>query len=228
MPIPGTAIFFACLMNVYVDESGDLGWKFDEPYRQGGSSRYLTIAFLLIPKNLSHLSKRIVKKFYSKRQRSTIKELKGSNLSKSEKVSFARRVVSLLMQNPEIEILAITVNKENVQPHIRLDPNKLYNYMISLVLLENIKQKPSVTFIPDKRSIKVKSGNSLVDYLQIKLWFDLNMSTTLINCPEESDRCLNLQFVDWISHIIWSKFEDKESETFNILRPRIKSASLFF
>jgi len=37
-------------MNVYVDESGDLGWEFAQPFRQGGSSRYLTIASLLVPK----------------------------------------------------------------------------------------------------------------------------------------------------------------------------------
>jgi hypothetical protein len=50
-------------MNLYLDESGDLGWKFDKPYRDGGSSRYLTIATLIIPQNLSHLPKRIIKSY---------------------------------------------------------------------------------------------------------------------------------------------------------------------
>jgi len=90
-----------------------------------------------------------------------------------------------LARNPDIEIWAITVKKENVQEHIRKDPNKLYNYMIGLVLLDRIRQKPVVTFIPDKRSIKVESGNSLVDYLQIKLWFDLNVSTIIHNNPKK-------------------------------------------
>ena len=215
-------------MNVYVDESGDLGWVFDKPYLHGGSSRYLTISFLLIPKNLSHLPKRIVREFYIKRKRPPTKELKGTDLNDLEKITFANEVINLLKENPEIEILAITVNKENVQPHIRQDPNKLYNYMISLVLLDKIKQRPAITFIPDKRSIKVQSGNSLVDYLQIKLWFDLNVSTNIQNRPEESHRSLNLQFIDWISHIIWSNFEKKETKFFNILRPKIKSVPLFF
>jgi hypothetical protein len=35
-------------MLIYLDESGELGWKFDAPYRKGGSSRYLTIASLVI------------------------------------------------------------------------------------------------------------------------------------------------------------------------------------
>ena len=227
MPTPGAAIFYA-RMNIYVDESGDLGWKFDAAYRQGGSSRYLTITFLLIPKTLSHLPKRIVRKLYLKRGKSTKRELKGAELSSTEKLFFAEKVIALLARNPDIEILAITVKKENVQEHIRKDPNKLYNYMIGLVLLDRIRQKPAVTFIPDKRSIKVESGNSLVDYLQIKLWFDLNVSTIIHNNPEESDKSLNLQFVDWISHIIWSRFEDREFQPFNIVKGSVKLIPLFF
>jgi hypothetical protein len=35
-------------IQIYLDESGDLGWRFDKPYRYGGSSRYLTIVSLII------------------------------------------------------------------------------------------------------------------------------------------------------------------------------------
>jgi len=28
-------------MQVFLDESGDLGWSFNEQYRAGGSSRYI-------------------------------------------------------------------------------------------------------------------------------------------------------------------------------------------
>jgi len=149
-------------------------------------------------------------------------------LSSSEKVYFAKEVIRLLKRYPEIEILAITVNKRNVQQHIREDPNKLYNYMIGLVLPEKIKLRPTVTFIPDKRSIKVESGNSLVDYLQIKLWFELNASTIIHNQPEESHKARNLQFVDFISHIIWSKFEDNEYSAYNIIKKKVKVIPLFF
>ncbi|AZB91680.1 hypothetical protein DKE41_019025 (plasmid) [Acinetobacter pittii] len=34
---------------IYLDESGDLGWNFNHPYRQGGSSRFLTIACVITP-----------------------------------------------------------------------------------------------------------------------------------------------------------------------------------
>jgi hypothetical protein len=215
-------------MNVYVDESGDLGWTLDRPYRRGGSSRYLTITFLLVPPELSHLPKRTVKKLYSKRKKSAKSELKGSELKLAEKIYFANEVIKVLERNPEIEVLAITVRKENVQAHIREDPNKLYNYMISLVLLEKIKNRPVVNFIPDARSIKVKSANTLVDYLQTKLWFEFNSSTIIRNYPQESHKVVNLQFVDCISHIIWSRYEDNETRGFDILRRKVRPVPLFF
>ena len=113
-------------MNVYLDESGDLGFSFRKPFRKGGSSRYLTIAFLLVPKNLSHLPKRIVKDLYLQKKWSRKNELKGSQLTVAEEVSFAKKVVKVLSKYPQIQILAITVDKRKVKPHIRQDSNKLY------------------------------------------------------------------------------------------------------
>ncbi len=78
-------------MNVYLDESGDLGFTFNRPFRKGGSSRYLTIAFLLIPKKLSYLPKRIVKKIYKRKKQNTDVEIKGSELTSSDKIFFATR-----------------------------------------------------------------------------------------------------------------------------------------
>jgi len=51
---------------IYLDESGDLGWNFSAPFRNGGSSRFLTIAALCVPTPKKHLPKRVVKKLYQK------------------------------------------------------------------------------------------------------------------------------------------------------------------
>jgi len=226
MPASGPAFFLS--MNIYRDESGDLGFSFKKPYRKGGSSRFLTITFLIIPKELSKHPKRIVRKLYKKKERSTNKEIKGSRLSENDKIYIAERTVKLLEKYPDIKIMAITVNKRKVKKHIRSDPNKLYNYMISLVLPKKIKQQKIITLIPDKRSIKVASGNSLIDYLQIKLWFELNSETVIEYYPLESHTSLNLQYIDWISYIIWKRYEDKESKVLDILKKRIELHQLFF
>jgi hypothetical protein len=157
-------------MNLYLDESGDLGWTLDKPYQSGGSSRYLTIATLLIPKALSHLPKRIVRKIYKNRKQPTRIEIKGNSLSSEEKDNF----------------------------------------------------------IPDPRTIKISSGNSLIDYLQIKLWFEMNAATKLIYSPMESKSNLNLQFIDFICHIIWKKYEFNEYRFYSKIKPYISEKHLFF
>ena len=215
-------------MNLYLDESGDLGWVFNKPYQAGGSSRYLTIATLIIPKTDSHLPKRIVKKIYANRRQPTSIELKGKDLSKDEKNKFIAMAISLLRRHPSIQISVITVAKENVKNHIRSDANKLYNYMVHFAALDKIKSYPIVNFIPDPRAIKVRSGNSLVDYLQIKLWFELNVLTTLVHTPMESKSNLNLQFIDFITHIVWKRYEYNEYAFYNTIRPYVTEKHLFF
>jgi hypothetical protein len=209
--------------DVYVDESGDLGFNFDMPFRAGGSSRYLTIAFLYLPRTLVHLPKRVVRDIYSKRGARTSIEIKAK-----EKNRFAHNTALLVAKHPEIELFGITVYKQNVAQHIRNDSNKLYNYMVGLSLCDVIKTVRNVRFIPDPRTIKVESGNSLVDYLQIKLWFEAHCNTVINNCPMESHQSLNLQFIDFVAHIIWKNYEDGEKETFRVLSGKLNLKQLFF
>ncbi|HEU20438.1 MAG TPA: DUF3800 domain-containing protein [Deltaproteobacteria bacterium] len=215
-------------MNVYLDESGDLGWSLDKPYRNGGSSRYLTIAALIIPKTHAHLPKRIIRKFYKSRELSSSGELKGQFLTKDETSRFIQKLIHLLEREPSITISVITVKKENVQPHIRSDANKLYNYMVHFAILQEIRECAAVDFIPDPRTIKVASGNSLVDYLKTKLWFELNSATVIRHIPVESKKNLTLQFIDFIAHVVWSRYENNEYDPYRLIRPYITERHLFF
>ena len=80
----------------------------------------------------------------------------------------------------------------------------------------------------DKRSIKVKSGNRLVDYLQIKLWFEMNPQTYIQFWPQESHQNLNLLFVDYIVNIVWNHYENNESNIYKMIKNKIESRCLFF
>jgi hypothetical protein len=216
------------LIHVFLDESGDLGWTFDRPYRQGGSSRYLTLAFLIADQSQCKHPKRVAKKLAKERGIPHGHELKGCELPNSALVRFAQLAARMLTDHPELTICTITVNKENVQAHIRADANKLYNYMLNLSLPDHIKAHPEVVLSPDPRSIKVASGNSMVDYLQTQLWFEHNSSTHLVHQPLESRRSLAIQFVDVVSHIAWSCHEDGELDAYRVLAPHMKCKHLFF
>jgi hypothetical protein len=215
-------------MYIYLDESGDLGWKFNKPYMNGGSSRYLSIAYLLAPSNLRHLTKRIILKTYKKFKLNPQVEKKGNSLDSDQIKFFLEKTLTLLDDNESIKVGCITVKKENVFSHIRSDANKLYNYMISLALLDEIKSFPVIYFCPDPRTIKVQSGNSLVDYLQTKLWFELNSTTTICNLPQESHLNKNIQFIDWIAHLLWSRFEFQKRKDSQVLLRKIKMKHLYF
>lgn len=215
-------------MIVYLDESGDLGWSFESPYRRGGSSRYLTIASLFVPTSKKHLSKRLIRNMYKKFKWNTSLEKKWSDMNSSEREYFATQSKKLIENNSDIRYLSITVKKENVQPHIRSDSNKLYNYMIGLSLLNELSKHERALLIPDPRSIKVESGNSLHDYLQTKLWFDKQSTTILRTTPLDSSSSLNVQFSDMLSGIVQGHFEDGNSVPWSILREHISYRTLFF
>lgn len=215
-------------INVYLDESGDLGWSLDKPYHKGGSSRYLTIAFAVCPSEKKHLLQRIVRKVYQKVGFNAKEELKGSSLSIEEKCYFAEQVRKIVSMNPDIIIGAITVNKSKVQTHIRRDANKLYNYMIRLAVLPKVAGEPIVNLIRDNKTIKVKSGNSLIDYLQIEMWFEHKKQTTLVDIPSDSKGNKNLIFIDWINNLVWGKYELGNNAPYDIIKNVMTSQKLFF
>jgi hypothetical protein len=215
-------------LTVFLDESGDLGWNFAQPYRAGGSSRYLTIAALCIPSGKEHLARRVVRELYTKFRWNTKKEKKWAKMSDAARKEFAESAYKLCDANADIFLHAITVKKENVMQHIRSDSNKLYNFMIRLALLDRMAAYSDVTLIPDPRSIKVQSGNSLHDYLQLELWFTKKVRTTLLTRPKHSDQCEEVQFTDMLSGLVQSFHEDGEKPNLLILGPKIRQCRLFF
>lgn len=155
-------------------------------------------------------------------------ERKFCQLVPSQRLELAQKAKVLCDANHDIAIHAIVVKKENVVPHIRQDANKLYNYMIKLALVKRMAKYSVVTLMPDQRSVKVKSGNSMPDYIQTELWFTENANTILICQPQDSACNRGVQFADYISGIVQARFEKKELSPFQALRSRISLSVLFF
>ncbi len=215
-------------MIIYADESGDLGWSFAAAYRQGGSSRYLTIASVCVPPAKKHIPKRVIKDLYATFHWRTASEKKWTDMTVTQRNAFAAAALQMCNKHPEIHLHGITVKKERVEAHIRTDKNKLYNYMIRLSLLDCMAIDDAVTFIPDPRSIKVESGNSLHDYLQTELWFTRRVKTILTTAPVASHNCKGLQFADMLAGLIQERFEDRNFEHIRICIRRLRLKRLFF
>ncbi|MBF4492001.1 DUF3800 domain-containing protein [Flavobacterium sp. MR2016-29] len=53
-------------MKIYIDESGDLGWKMEKPNRYGGSSKFITITGFIISKDEEKYISRFISDIYKK------------------------------------------------------------------------------------------------------------------------------------------------------------------
>lgn len=219
---------FFMLKTIYLDESGDLGWKFTAPFRAGGSSRFLTIAYIVIPNGSEKIIERFVKDIYILFSKNPAKEFKATDMSSSQKQTVTEKIVELLNKNPDFIIGSITVKKERVMNHIRSDSNKLYNFMIGQSILPKISNSPKVSLVRDNRSVKVQSGNSCIDYLQIKLYFDYGSPTKIIDFPTNSHTNKGVIFIDWITNFVWSHYEDGKSVSFDLLANRLINETLYF
>lgn len=213
---------------VFVDESGDLGWNFGSPYLHGGSSRYLTIAAVMAPSSLAHHPARVVRDLYKDRKWSTAKEKKWTDMSDGARMDFAERAVKMAEQHPDVKMYAMTVNKLNVQSHLQADPNLLYNFMMKLLLIEEMAQCSVVKLKPDPRTIKVGSGNSQHEYLQTILFYDKGVTTKLISQPIDSKRELGIQFADMLAGVVQAHQEMHRSNPWKLLSHKVRWRTLFF
>lgn len=145
-----------------------------------------------------------------------------------QKRYIANQTVKLLQKNQDIKISYITVKKENVLSHIRTDNNIIYNYMIRLALLKQIETFEEVNLIRDNKVVKIKSCNTLINYLQTELYFTHASKTKLYDIPSDSKSVKNLIFIDWINNLIWNNYEDNNQAAYDILRTHIYGNRLYF
>ena len=222
LPLP-----FVMHSQILLDESGDLGWKFDKPYRQGGSSRYITIAFLLHPITHHAIPRRLVREFYRNFNFNPKLEVKASDLKSHHKEYICKETIKMMAANPQFTLGAITVKKQDIPTHIQRDPNNLYNFMMNKAFLDKICTHLSCKLTRDNRTIKVNSGNSCKEYLQTVLWFHMNSETVLNDNPCHSHNEDGIIFIDWITNIVWSKYEDSFATWCNILKPHLQEINLY-
>jgi hypothetical protein len=204
---------------VYLDESGDLGFG-------QRSTKYFTIAFAIVEDPIPF--RRCIKKVKIKYDIPRDVELKGSTTSEVVKKDLLSRFLKLNM-----EVHAITVKKENVEPKLRKDTNILYNYMVGLSLVERILQEPLGTRVVinvDRRIISITSGFNFNQYLSYKIWYDRERRDIDLEIHHlDSHEAYVIQGIDVICNSVFRKYNSNNYALFNIIRGKVKSdRKLFF
>lgn len=199
-------------MNIYLDESGDLGF---EP----GGTDYFTIAFIVTENryNLKRCVKRIKRKFKIPPEI----EIKGSTTRKEIKEDLLKRIGKL-----QVEIHSITVKKNKVKKRLRQDTNILYNYMVGLSLVERIfeaKKGETVTIIVDRRIISITSGFNFDEYIRYKVWYEGNRQDIELNIYHvDSHKTFCIQAIDVICNSIFRKYQRNDLSLIEMLQKQGK------
>lgn len=193
-------------LTIYVDESGNLG---------RGQGRYFTIACVVMStsneKSVHRKMKRLCKEVKENHPNKTwIKgEVKASRIRPEERIELIRR-----LPQQKINVFYITVDKKWLKDSMFRDKAISYNYWLRLVIDDVLNTYPdcrNLSINIDKRDIKVFSGNSFKDYLNIHLIYERNSDINLSICYPESHCDYGIQIADFMSNgINYIYFSTKE------------------
>lgn len=204
-------------MKIYIDESGDLGWTLDKPNRNGGSSRYITLTGLVISENEEKYITRFISDIYKKYKLTPNIEKKGANFLPEHSSFISNQLIKLSTKCHSFMIISITVNKSNVFDALKKDKNIFYNYVLGLLLKNEIIKHKTVEIILDKRTIKVSHGESFPDYIKTQIWGE-GHNIDISCCFLESTHNKMLWFADWYANFVWRNYEDNENSSYNIIK----------
>jgi len=215
--------------DVYIDESGDLGWKLENEYRKDGSSNFFTIAYIILPTEKEKHIGRVIKKFHEDRGGSD-KEIKATQIRKGRAKSLSKRIAAFLDRHNDIVIGSVTINKRKVPPKLANTDhqNILYNYMLQRGICSHIAHLAKVNVVPDKRSVPNGSQNSCAELLRSRLWIDLQSDIDINYTPKESHTTKGLMFIDWIANFVWRNYENQFEDAYKILSRHLQEDNLFF
>ena len=188
------------MKTLFVDESGDLGTK----------ERYFVIT-LLAPQKSKRISN-FMKKFCAK---NTIQEVKASQLSFAQK----QIIFNKLCSANDYSISYIVADKVNIDnKKLFEDKNLCYNYLFSFLVKKTIKStQEDITILLDNHSTKVKSINSLADYIKLRAYTQWGYSRNLHISYVDSKSSKVVQATDVISNAIYAKYIYGKTHFYNML-----------
>jgi Protein of unknown function (DUF3800) len=211
---------------IFLDESGDLGWSLDKPRGNGGSSRFIVLAAIVLPFGQNKHLERLVTPLYKKRGRSFGSELKSTALNGYERRCFASELAKLARKHPSFSFHAVVAEKSNVPLALSRKTEVLYNHMAERMLHDIIADFTDVEFYPDARMVKERDKNALHNYIETRLAI-AGHSVNIRTIPSESGSFKEIQATDILASIIWSKYEANHALFDNELGDVVKVLKLY-
>lgn len=209
---------------IFMDESGDLGFDFSKK----GTSKFFIVTFLFTTDRRS--LEKVVKKTFRSLPTKVQKTHTGCLHANKEKPSTITKLLTLLNQQ-EISILTIYLNKKKVYTKLQDEKHILYNYVTN-ILLDRIYTKKliptnaSIELIASQRETNKFLNTNFQNYLttQVKNNHKLDLSITIK--PSRSDKCL--QVVDFACWAIYRKIQHQDNHYAFLLKEKIVEENPLF
>lgn len=167
--------------------------------------------------------KRLVRRFKSSRDIPFEAELKANSSKITDRNLFCKKLSSL-----NCSVHYIVINKNRVKAELRRDTNILYNYVTGLLLTPLLCPLHQADVHLDCRTIKVASGNSLCEYLRIKLWCEMNSQVSVKLAFPDSRQSLGIQVADFVANAIFRHYERGDSKGYKALEPILGNGTRLF
>jgi len=192
---------------VFVDESGDLG-KY--------GSKYFIVAAIVV-NNPKHLS-RIIKKIRNRKLKKKLKELRELKATKTN--DHIRKAVLKKVSETDCEIFAIVVEKKKIMPRLYDAQNRLYNYLIAILLKQIEKTSGKLEIVVDRKHTNTlirRNFNSYIEYKINQVHPDLEISVRHLESHSRNE----LQVIDFVTWSIFRKFNWGDCSYYNIIEDKI-------
>ena len=212
-------VFNKRMTRVFIDESGDLG---------RGGHFFVLAAVVFLSRSATKKASRYVRKM-QRRMGS-----KGTPLTelKSCKMQFTERQALLnnLMRREELEFYYLVVEKARVNLlHGNYPQNLVYNYFTKLLVDEIfVAHEGKIEITLDERTTKIKSANSLRDYLLIDAYANFSKKRDEIAIMQADSRAVNnLQLADLLAGTVYQAYTRHQRHFLDLIAHKIRSANEF-
>lgn len=209
---------------IFLDESGDLGFDF----KKEKTSKFFVITCLFVSNaaSVEKSIKKIFKNFTAKER-----QFHHGVLHCFKETPKIRTKVLLLLNEKDISVIAIYLNKKKVYTKLQDEKHVLYNY-VSNILLDRIYTKKliplknSISLIASRRETNKFLNYNFKNYIQKQVEGNHKVKLNIEIKPPYEEKCL--QAVDFICWAVYRKIEHSDESYYNLIKQKIVEESPLF
>lgn len=213
--------FFVTRLTAFFDESGDLGWKLEAPYRAGGSSRYFVIACAIGPGKVHRGLGKVIKKLRDLQGWTSHAEKKWANISLGAKQNFCILAAQYAQANPDTHLAVSLIEKQKVPPRLRMDQHLIYAHLATQLIAERLERCDQAEICPDELNTGQGASNLLQHLVRHEVWFRRGCSPDIRQVVRQKHFEQALEFCDMLAGAAAGHFEHGVSEPWKTLQPHV-------